>query len=101
MKCFICGGKIKVSLKGGEFLIREGSTPDNINYERIVKLIGVPEKIDEDIMFDITIECVADPSHNIFDHTDAAIRYNIYSRIASAAMKLVQKYYGNYNDTSS
>jgi len=85
-----------VTLTGGEFLIREGSTSDCINFEKKIKLIGVPEKIDEDVMFDLKVECSMDPSHNMFATTDAAIRYNVFSRIVSSAMKLAQKYYGDY-----
>jgi len=93
MKCFVCGSRLKISLSGAEFLIRDGSTEDNINFEKMKKLEGVPEKIDEDVMFDLKIECCSDPSHMIFAHTDAMIRLNVYSRIAHSAMELARKYH--------
>jgi len=95
MNCFLCEGRIKVTIKGGEFLVRNGSTPDNINYERVVKLDAVSEKIDEDIMLTVNIECANDPSHVIFGNTDSSIRVDLYKRIANAAMRLAQKYYGD------
>jgi hypothetical protein len=96
MKCFICQGKLRVSITGGEFYVRDGSEPDNINFEKVTKLISIGEQIDEDIMLTIDVECATDSSHSIFGSTEAAIKYSIYTRIKDASQKLANKYFGEF-----
>lgn len=92
--CIECGSKLKVSITGGEFLIREGSTEDLINFEKAEKInFETAEVLDEDIMLEVNVECSANPSHRIFGHIDSKIRQEIYQRIATAAIGLRNKYH--------
>ena len=92
--CIICGAKLKVTITGGEFLIREGSVEDNINFEKAQKIdFTKAEVLDEDVMLEVNVECSADPSHSVFAHIDSKIREEIYQRIATAAIKLRNKYH--------
>lgn len=92
--CIICNSKLKVTITGGEFFVREGSVEDNINFEKVEKIdFSTAEKLDEDVMLEIIVECSADPSHDIFAHIDSKIRCEIYHRIATAAIELRNKYH--------
>lgn len=92
--CIICNAKLKITITGGEFLIREGSTEDNINFEKVQKIdFTTAEKMDEDVMLEVNVECSADPSHSVFAHIDSTIRAEIYHRIATAAIELRNKYH--------
>ncbi len=94
INCIICGAKLKVTITGGEFLIREGSTEDNINFEKAQKIdFTTAEVLDEDIMLEVNVECLADPTHAIFKYIDSKIRETIYHRIANAATELCNKYH--------
>jgi len=87
--CPMCGGKLKITIHGGEFFIREGSTLDNLNFEKIKKIdFEKGEKIDEDIMLQIEVECSVDPEHPIFGFADTSIRKEIYQRIEYGARRL-------------
>ena len=92
--CIICGAKLKVTITGGEFFVRAGSTPDNLNFEKAEKIdFSTAEKLDEDVMLEVIVECSADPSHKVFAHIDSVIRTDIYNRIATAAITLRNKYH--------
>ena len=92
--CIICGAQLKVIITGGEFLIREGSIEDNINFEKAQKIdFSKGEKLDEDVMLEVVVECSANPTHSIFAHIDSKIRAEIYHRIATAAIELRNKYH--------
>ena len=92
--CIICSAKLKVTITGGEFLVREGSVEDNINFEKAEKIdFGTAEVLDEDVMLEVNVECSTDPSHDIFAHIDSKIREEIYHRIVTAAVKLRNKYH--------
>ena len=92
--CIICNSKLKVTITGGEFLIREGSVEDNINFEKAQKInFTTAEVLDEDVMLEVNVECSADPSHSVFAHIDSKIREEIYRRIAIAAIELRNKYH--------
>lgn len=92
--CIECEAKLKVTITGGEFFIREGSTEDCINFEKVQKIdFETAEVLDEDIMLEVNIECSQDPSHRIFGHIDSKIRQEIYQRIAAAAIKLRNKFH--------
>lgn len=94
INCIICGAKLKIIITGGEFLVREGSVEDNINFEKAEKInFETAEKIDEDVMLEVNVECSADSSHSIFAHIDSKIRCEIYHRIATAAIELRNKYH--------
>ena len=91
--CIECEARLKVVITGGEFFIRDGSTEDNLNFERPATLeLPNAKKIDEDVMLEVNVECSADPSHRIFGHTDAKIRAEIYKRIMLAAREFYVKY---------
>ena len=95
VNCIECGAKLRIIITGGEFFIRDGSTEDNLNFEKPATLeLPNAEKIDEDVMLEVNVECSVDPSHRIFGHTDAKIRVEIYGRIARAAIELRNKYIG-------
>lgn len=94
INCIICGAQLRVVITGGEFLVREGSVEDNINFEKAQKIdFSTAEKIDEDVMLKVNVECSADPTHSIFAHIDSKIRCDIYHRIATAAIELRNKYH--------
>lgn len=94
LNCIECNGKLKVTITGGEFLVKDGSTEDNINFEKTEKIdFATAEVLDADVMLEIHIECSNNPAHRIFGHTDSKIRQEIYQRIASAAIKLRNKYH--------
>lgn len=92
--CIMCNQKLKVTITGGEFFIREGSTENSINFEKAVKInFATAEKLDEDVMLEVVVECSADPSHAVFACIDSKIRAEIYHRIATAAIQLRNKYH--------
>ena len=94
INCIECGAQLRVVITGGEFLVREGSVEDNINFEKAQKIdFSVAEKVDEDVMLEVVVECSANPSHSIFAHIDSKIRCDIYNRIATAAIELRNKYH--------
>ncbi len=94
INCIECSAQLQITITGGEFLIREGSTEDNINFEKAQRIdFSIAEKLDEDVMLEVDVECSCDPSHNIFGHIDSKIRAEIYSRIATAAIELRNKYH--------
>ncbi len=89
VSCIECGSKLKVVINGGEFFIRDGSTLDNLNFEKVKKIdFEKAEEIDEDIMLQIQIECSRDPEHMIFAHANSTIRQEIYHRIELGARRL-------------
>jgi hypothetical protein len=93
VNCIECGSRIRITITGGEFFIRDGSTEDNLNFEKPVTLeLPNAEKIDEDVMLEVNVECATDPSHKIFGHIDAKIRAEIYKRIIYAAQEFYVKY---------
>jgi len=95
--CETCGAKLRVSIKGGEFYVRDGSTSDNINFEHAenVKLLNSSgAQIDETVELGITIYCSKDSEHRIFAITDTTIRKEIYKRIIRSAQAFVHKYTG-------
>ena len=92
--CIICNSKLKITITGGKFLIREGSTEDDINFEKVKQIdFTTAEVLDEDVMLEVNVECSADPSHDIFAHIDSKIRAEIYHRIVVAATELRNKYH--------
>ena len=94
INCIVCGAQLKIIITGGEFLVREGSVEDNINFEKAEKIdFTTAEKMDEDVMLEVNVECSADPEHSIFAHIDSKIRTEIYHRIATAAIELRNKYH--------
>ena len=94
INCIICGAQLRVVITGGEFLVREGSVEDNINFEKTQRIdFTTAEKVDEDVMLEVVVECSADPEHSIFAHIDSKIRCDIYHRIATAAIELRNKYH--------
>lgn len=94
INCIECNNKLKITITGGVFLIREGSTEDNINFEKTQRIdFTTAEKLDEDVMLEVDVECSCDPSHSVFNHIDSKIRAEIYNRIATAAIQLRNKYY--------
>lgn len=93
VNCIMCGAKLKVTVTGGEFLIKEGSTEDNLNFEKPEKIdFATAEKLDEDVMLQVNVECSANPEHKVFAYIDSKIRAEIYQRIATAAIKYRNKY---------
>ena len=94
VNCIICEAQLKVTITGGKFLIRNGSTEDNLNFEKMQRIdFSAAEKVDEDVMLEVVVECSADPTHSIFAHIDSKIRCDIYHRIATAAIELKNKYH--------
>jgi hypothetical protein len=87
--CIICGGKLKVTVEGGEFFVREGSTLDNLNFEKIKKIdFEKAEELDADVMLQVKVECVADPEHMLFGFACGEIRKEIYKRIEFGARRI-------------
>lgn len=94
INCIVCSAQLRVVITGGDFLIREGSVTDDINFEKTQKIdFSTAEKIDEDVMLEVNVECSADPTHSVFAHIDSEIRCEIYHRIATAAIELRNKYH--------
>ena len=94
INCIICGSQIKITITGGEFLVRCGSTEDNINFEKPQRIdFTTAEVLDEDVMLEVDVECSADPTHAVFAYIDSKIRETIYHRIANAAIELKNKYH--------
>ena len=94
IECFQCQSQIKVTITGGEFLVRVGSMMDNFNFEKAVKIdLGTAEIMDEDVMLEVKVECSADPTHTIFGQTDSGIRAEIYKRIATAATEFYKQHH--------
>lgn len=92
ISCMQCGAKVRVDIHGGEFLVREGSTLDLINFEKVEKIdFEKAEVIDEDVMLRIEVYCSADPSHMIFAHAKSKIKQEIYKRIEFGARRLRAK----------
>jgi len=89
VSCIQCGSKLKVVINGGEFFIREGSTLEDLNFEKVKKIdFKKAEEINEDVMLQVHIECSKDPSHMIFAYTDSTIRQEIYRKIELGARRL-------------
>jgi hypothetical protein len=87
--CAECGAKLRVTIHAGEFFIREGSTLDDINFEKVKKVdLEKAEMIDEDVMLQVQVECSTNPSHMIFGHAVSRIKNDIYTRIETGARRL-------------
>lgn len=87
--CVICGAKLKVTVEGGEFFVRGGSTLDNLNFEKVKKIdFEKAEELDADVMLQIKVECVADPQHMLFGFAVQEIKKEIYKRIEFSARRI-------------
>lgn len=93
--CAQCGGPLKVVISTGEFRVKDGSTSDNINFEKIEK-VNLTDDTLKDIVgaFNIEVQCIKDPTHPIFNITSSRIKYEICQRIEAGARKLRLKYSG-------
>lgn len=96
--CVQCGERLKVTITGGEFLVREGSTMDNLNFEKaetpgIITLDEPKEKqMDEDTALTVDIVCSKDPEHMVFSTASSKIKVEVYQRIRLAAVQFIRKY---------
>ena len=94
--CTTCGAKLRVNVTGGNFFIREGSTLDNINFERaddrqiLVQENNYSPSADTSLTIDVV--CSENTEHGIFDHAVSKIKLAIYTRIMQAASQKVRKY---------
>ena len=93
--CDTCGGRLKVNITGGSFLVREYSTLDDINFEiapdnRIITQDNSNTEPDTPLTVDVV--CTVNPDHGIFDFTVSKIKESIYMRIMLSAQKYIQKY---------
>ena len=93
--CDTCGGRIKVNITGGSFLVKEYSTYDDINFEiapdnRIITQDNANIELDTPLTVDVV--CTVNPEHDIFDFTISKVKVNIYARIIMSAQKYIQKY---------
>ncbi len=98
--CVECGERLKVTITGGEFLVREGSSMDNLAFEvaETPKIITLDEpkekKMDEDTTMTVDVVCSKNPDHMVFGTVDSKIKVEIYQRIQLAARQFIRKYYG-------
>ncbi len=97
--CDTCGEKLHITITGGEFYVREGSTLDNLNFEKATntQIVTLDEPIenmpiDEDPELSIIVKCSSNPDHFIFAHTVSKIKVDLYSRIMRAARILANKF---------
>ncbi|MBU0846407.1 hypothetical protein KKH23_04400 [Patescibacteria group bacterium] len=90
--CAECGGPIRVRIEGGDFLVRKGSTLDNINFEKNDPKL-VSQELDEDVMLTVHVECQHNPDHMIFGTAASKIKVEIYTRIMVGAQKYRAKYF--------
>jgi hypothetical protein len=96
--CDTCNSRLKIKVHGGEFLLTDDSTMENINFntveEVVQKALGtkVPDDEKEDILT-VEVECSLDPEHLIFQSSVSKIKCEIFMRIAASANRLTNKYY--------
>lgn len=100
ISCDMCGAKLRVEITGGRFYIREGSTLDDLNFEKVedTKIITLDElnkgSIDEDTSLTVDVICTTDRDHPIFAHTISKIKCEVYARIMAAAHTFMNKHNG-------
>jgi len=99
VSCDTCGKKLRIEIVGGTFYVREGSTLDDLNFEKAedVKLITTLDKppaneIDEDTTLTIEVMCSDDSSHAIFAHTISKIKCELYLRLMRASQQFIRKH---------
>lgn len=98
LTCDTCGCRLKITVHGGEFLLTDGSTLENINFNSVKDVvqktlgIKVPDEEQEDIMT-VEVTCTSDPEHLIFQTSITKIKYEIFSRIHMSCERLMHKYY--------
>ena len=98
VNCDTCGGRLKVKVNGGEFLLTDGSSLDDIQFDTVEDVIQVAlgTKKEEDEKEDIlTVEvfCILDPEHLVFQTSISKIKYEVFMRIHMACQRLMNKYY--------
>lgn len=98
VNCDTCGGRLKVKVNGGEFLLTDGSSLDDIQFDTVEDVIqvAVGTKKEEDEKEDIlTVEvfCILDPEHLVFQTSISKIKYEVFMRIHMACQRLMNKYY--------
>ena len=99
--CDQCGAKLRVTVTGGMFYVREGSELKNINFEKAddTVLITLEDTPDEEVQVDaettLTVDvcCSVDPDHMLFSHVESEVKRNIFGRIKQAAAALERKYH--------
>lgn len=90
MLCNMCNGKLKVTVTGMEFFVREDCVPGEIQFDPLTNIDGTPKEMDE--MLAVTVECCNDPSHALFGPSPSAIKAEVFFRIMLAAKQYMQKY---------
>lgn len=102
LNCDSCGSRIKVRISGGEFLVTDGSTLDNINFDSVEDVVQralgtMPKNEDGDEeereTLIVEVECTQDPTHLIFQTSVSKIKLEIYQRLHMAAERMIRKYY--------
>ena len=100
LTCDTCGGRLKIKVNGGEFLLTDGSSLQNVNFNSvedvIQKALGTTSKVPDDEKEDLmTVEvfCILDPDHLVFETSISRIKFEVFERIHQASMRLMQKYY--------
>lgn len=99
--CMACGSRLKVIITGGTFLVREGSSLDDLNFEHEEdsKLITLSESTQEvqpefnvDTALTVDVQCSHDPDHPVFGSASSKIKTAIYHRLRIASIHFLQKY---------
>lgn len=90
MLCSMCDGKLKITVTGGEFFVAEDCDISNVQLEPMTNLEGEAEGLEE--MLSIKVECVRDPSHFVFGSATAAVKADVFMRIAMIAREKAANY---------
>ena len=96
--CLQCGAKLRVEITGGNFYVRDGSTLENLNFEKAedTSIITLDEPVkeegslDESTMFGVNIICSENPEHFILGHADTTIRTEIMKRLIHGAQRVLR-----------
>ena len=95
--CLQCGAQLRIEISGGNFLVRDGSSLENLNFEKAedTKIITLDKpteerSLDESTMFGVDIKCSVNPEHFILGHTDTTIRAEIMKRLIHGAQRVLR-----------
>ena len=98
--CDTCGAKLRVEVTGGNFYVREGSTLDQLNFEKaedthIITTLDEPAQgeFDENTFLSVNVFCSDDSSHAVFAHTISKVKCEVFARIVVSAKDFIRKHY--------